>query len=122
VWGGPRWGADGAPFAGGPAAEPDTDRVDSVGVVRTDWPAQIVQDSSTRRTSFCVIKRKRAQTDSAKEQANPWRDSMAVTNGRLRAKCGYPSYDQTVPHSPVESWGSSSSTTCWATISQSCPK
>ena len=49
---------------------PGTDRVDSVGVVRTDWPSQNVQDRTTKRNSFCVIRRKRAaqmQTDSASE-------------------------------------------------------
>jgi hypothetical protein len=44
-------GAEPAPVEGA-VEEPATDRVDSAGVVRTDWPSQNVQDSSTRRNSF----------------------------------------------------------------------
>ena len=42
---------------GGEVEEPGTDRVDSVGVVRTDWPSQNVQDRRTKRNSVCFIKR-----------------------------------------------------------------
>jgi len=55
-WGG-RLGAEAAPV-GGVFGEPGTDWVDSVGVVRTDWPSQNMQERTTKRNSFCVIKRK----------------------------------------------------------------
>jgi hypothetical protein len=50
-------GAEPAPVWGA-VEEPGKDRVDSVGVVRTDWPSQNVQDRRTKRNSVCFIKRK----------------------------------------------------------------
>jgi hypothetical protein len=47
-------GAESLPVAG-VVEEAGTDRVDSVGVVRMDWPSQNVHDRSTKRNSFCVI-------------------------------------------------------------------
>jgi hypothetical protein len=52
---GKRRGAEAAP---GVFEEPGVDRVDSVGVVRTDWPSQNMLERRTKRNSFCVIKRK----------------------------------------------------------------
>jgi hypothetical protein len=48
---GDRTGVELAPL-GGVFEEPGTDRVDSVGVVRMDWPSQNVQDKTTRRNIF----------------------------------------------------------------------
>jgi hypothetical protein len=52
-----RMGAEPA-SVGGAVEDPGTDRVDSVGVVRTDWPSQKVQEKRTKRNSVCFIKRK----------------------------------------------------------------
>jgi hypothetical protein len=52
-------GAEAAPMEGG-VEEPGTDRVDSAGVVKTDWALQKMQERTTKRNSFCVIKRKGA--------------------------------------------------------------
>jgi hypothetical protein len=51
VCGGERMGAEAAPV-GDVFEEAGTDRVDSVGVVRTDWPSQNMQERSTKRNSF----------------------------------------------------------------------
>ena len=40
-----------------PAVEPETDWVDSVGVVSTDWPAQRVQGSRNSKNAFDLIRR-----------------------------------------------------------------
>jgi hypothetical protein len=70
---GARTGAETAPVEG-VFEEPGTDRVDSVGVVRTDWPSQNVQDRSTKRNSFCVIKGKRAarEVTACNDQTGAW--------------------------------------------------
>lgn len=59
---GARTGAGTAPVDG-VFEETGADRVDSVGVVSTDWPSQNMQGRSTKRYSLCVIRRKEGRQD-----------------------------------------------------------
>lgn len=71
-------GAEAAPVEG-VFADPGTDRVDSVGVLRTDWPSQNIEDRITKRNSFCVINRRRADGSqgSTRFQGEPCRSVLA---------------------------------------------